>query len=81
MDTQKRHKRVFYELYSSKGYYGRWILTQRHMRFAESDVPELYKKRPFQDQEQDAPEYRYTIDKEGIHIGLFYDCSPIEKSS
>lgn len=78
IDARKIHQKVFFEGWSSTGYKGRWIYSQRHMRFSEADVPALFEKRPYKHLETRVPEYRYRIAEDGIHIALFYDGLPKE---
>lgn len=76
MDTSKKYDKVFFEMWAQGGYKGRWMYGQRHMKFAESDVPELFERRPGKDQETRTPEYLYRLDTDGIHIAVFYDGLP-----
>jgi hypothetical protein len=79
VDTQKLHKKVYFEKWTRDGYKGRWIYSQRHMRFSEADIPALFEKRPYKHMEKRKPDYLYRIDKDGIHIALFYDGLPIKE--
>lgn len=72
--SEKIHHKVFFHFYTSEGYKGRWIYQQRHMRFSEKDVPMLFERRPFKDQEPSLPDWLYRIDREGIHIAVFVGC-------
>ncbi len=79
MSSDKLYEKVFFEMYSKKGYKGRWVYSQRHSRFAEKDVPDLFNKRPYQEKEIRVPEYLYRLEPDGIHIELFYDGIPKEE--
>jgi len=76
MKTEKKYRKVFFEIWTKDGYKGNWLYGQRHMAFGEADVPKLFERRPYKDKEIKAPEYLYRIDKKGIHIALFYDGLP-----
>ena len=76
MDTEKKYRKVKFEIYTAEGYQGYWTYGQRHMKFSEADIPELFEKRPNKDQETEPPVYRWMIDKLEIIIGLFYDGPP-----
>ena len=76
MKTEKVYRKVFFEIWTKDGYQGRWIYAQRHMRFSEADIPQLYERRPYKDKETKPPEYLYRFDAKGIHIALFYDGLP-----
>lgn len=79
MNTEKKYKKVFFERWTKDGYAGRWIYTQRHMRFSESDVPDLFDRRPYKQEEQRIPDYLIKVSEEGLHIALFYDGLPKDK--
>jgi hypothetical protein len=74
--VEKKYEKVFFEIFTREGYKRRWIYRQRHMKFSESDIPDLFTKRSHQDQEKRLPEYLYRMESNGIHIGLFYDGLP-----
>lgn len=79
MDTEKKFEKVFLERWRTDGYAGSWIYSQRHMRFSEADIPDLFEKRPYKNEETRTPGYLYRIDSDGIHIALFYDGLPKDK--
>ena len=81
MNTEKKFEKVFFESWTKDGYKGRWIYSQHHMRFSEADIPGLFEKRPYKDDEKKTPDYLYRIDKDGIHIALFYDGLPKNKQA
>jgi len=73
ISNRKVHRKVFFEIFNRQGYAGRFIYSQRHMRFSEADVPDLFGKRPYRTEEPHVPEYRYRLDRDGIHIALLYE--------
>jgi hypothetical protein len=76
VETEKKYGKVFFEVWARDGLKGRWTYSQRHSRFGESDVPSLFERRPYKDQEPRTPEYLYRLESDGIHIALFYDGLP-----
>jgi len=80
VDTQKIHKKVFFKIHTKDGYKGKWIYQQWHMRFSEADIPILFERRPYKEKEDTPPDYLYRIDRDGIHIALFYDGLPITQN-
>jgi hypothetical protein len=80
MDTQKIHKKVFFEIHTKDDFMGKWIYSQWHMRFSDADIPSLFGKRPYKEKEEFPPDYLYRIDGDGIHIALFYDGLPVKKT-
>ena len=57
----------------------RWKLDLFHMRFSEADIPDLFEKRPYKNEETRTPGYLYRIDNDGIQIALFYNGLPKDK--
>ncbi len=76
MKTEKKYRKVFFEIWTKDGCQESLIYGQRHMGFSEADIPKLYDRRPYKHNETKPPQYLYRIDKKGIHIALFYDGLP-----
>lgn len=76
MKKERKHEKVFYERWARDKYVDRIVYTREGHTFGESDVPLLFDKRPWKEQETSKTDYLYREDDEGLHIALFYGGFP-----